>query len=114
MKIKDFGVEIWMNVYENNCQYNLAETCVESLTVEELLDLSGSKEEIIDEILGMQLNYGDIEGSVRLRRGIAELYKNIDIENIYQHRHTSFKMREKGSDQKIVVLIFRIYLNLKL
>lgn len=82
MKIKDFGVEIWMNLYENNCQYNLAETCVESLTVEELLDLSGSKEEIIDEILGMQLNYGDIEGSVRLRRGIAELYKNIDIENI--------------------------------
>ncbi len=82
MKIKDFGVEIWMNLYENNCEYNLAETCVESLTVEELLDISGNKQEIIDEILAMQLNYGDIEGSTRLRKGITGLYKNIDIENI--------------------------------
>lgn len=82
MKIKDFGVEIWMNLYENNCEYNLAETCVESLTVEELLDISGNKQEIINEILGMQLNYGDIEGSDRLRKGISGLYKNIDIENI--------------------------------
>ena len=37
MKIRDFGVEIWMNTYENNCTYNLAETCVHSLSVEELL-----------------------------------------------------------------------------
>ena len=35
MKIKDFGVEMWMNAYENDCTYNLAETCVESLTVEQ-------------------------------------------------------------------------------
>ncbi|HAE41449.1 MAG TPA: aminotransferase, partial [Clostridiales bacterium] len=40
MKIKDFGVEIWMNLYENDCDYNLAETCVESLTVEQVLDFS--------------------------------------------------------------------------
>lgn len=36
MKIRDFGVEMWMNAYENNCTYNLAETCVKSLTVQEL------------------------------------------------------------------------------
>lgn len=82
MKIKDFGVEIWMNLYENNCEYNLAETCVESLTVNELLDFTDNKQEIIEEILKMQLTYGDIEGSVRLRSGIAELYEDIDIENI--------------------------------
>lgn len=28
MKIRDFGVEIWMNRYENHCELNLAETCV--------------------------------------------------------------------------------------
>jgi hypothetical protein len=38
MKIKAFVVEIWMNEYENKCLYNLAETCVESITFEELLD----------------------------------------------------------------------------
>jgi len=78
MKIKDFGVEIWMNLYENNCTYNLAETCVESLTLEELLDLSGRKEEILDELLKMQLNYGDIEGSQALRKHILKLYSSID------------------------------------
>lgn len=37
MKIREFGVEIWMNQYENHCKYNLAETCVESLTIDQLL-----------------------------------------------------------------------------
>ena len=41
MKIRDFGVEIWMNRYETQCELNLAETCVESLTVAELLDDGG-------------------------------------------------------------------------
>jgi aspartate/methionine/tyrosine aminotransferase len=82
MKIKDFGVEIWMNLYENNCDYNLAETCVESLTVKELLDFSGQKDELIEEIVNMKLTYGAIEGTERLREGIAGLYNNIGIENL--------------------------------
>ncbi len=83
MKIKDFGVEIWMNLYENNCTYNLAETCVESLTLDELLDMSGKKEEILQELLDMQLNYGDIEGSEALRKHILKLYNTIeDIERV--------------------------------
>ena len=41
MKIKPFGVEIWMNEFETQCKYNLAETCVASLTVEQLLNISG-------------------------------------------------------------------------
>lgn len=82
MKIRDFGVEIWMGLYENNCEYNLAETCVESLTVDELLNFSSNKQEIINEILNMKLTYGAIEGSERLRKEITELYENIDIENL--------------------------------
>lgn len=82
MKIKDFGVEIWMGLYENHCKYNLAETCVESLTVKELLDIAGTQEETMDEILNMKLTYGAIEGSADLRAGIKRLYKNIDIDNI--------------------------------
>ena len=39
MKITPFAVEQWMNEYENHCDYNLAETCVESLTLESLLAL---------------------------------------------------------------------------
>jgi aspartate/methionine/tyrosine aminotransferase len=82
MKIKDFGVEIWMNLYENNCKYNLAETCVESMTVEELLEIAGSKEESMNHILKMQMSYGDIEGSPKLVKGIKSLYKNVDENQI--------------------------------
>ena len=67
MKIRNFGVEIWMNKYETTCELNLAETCVESLTVAELLPL--------------KLTYGEIEGSVRLRNLVAGLYENQKLEN---------------------------------
>ena len=30
MHIAPFGVEIWMNAWENHCTHNLAETCVET------------------------------------------------------------------------------------
>ena len=82
MKIKEFGVEIWMNEYENTCLYNLAETCVESLTVEQLLDMAGKRETIIDELLPMKLTYGAIEGSDRLRNNITQLYNKQKRDNI--------------------------------
>lgn len=82
MKIKEFGVEIWMNEYENTCLYNLAETCVESLTVEQLLNMAGKRETIIDELLPMKLTYGAIEGSDRLRNNITQIYKNQKRDNI--------------------------------
>lgn len=82
MKIKEFGVEIWMNDYENTCRYNLAETCVESLTVEQLLEMSGKRDTILDELLPMKLTYGAIEGSDRLRDNIISLYQKQKRDNI--------------------------------
>ncbi|WP_119254339.1 aminotransferase [Shinella zoogloeoides] len=82
MKIRDFGVEIWMNRYENHCELNLAETCVESLTVAELLDMAGKRDDILSELLPMKLTYGAIEGSDRLRGQIAGLYEKQAIENV--------------------------------
>lgn len=82
MKIREFGVEIWMNEYENNCAYNLAETCVQSLTVEELLNISGKKDDILSELLPLKLTYGAIEGSDRLKTAIILLYDNQKPENI--------------------------------
>ena len=82
MKITDFGVEIWMNETENHCEFNLAETCVDSLTVEELLDLAGKKDSLLDEILPMRLSYGAIDGSDRLRDVVASLYRKQSRENI--------------------------------
>jgi aspartate/methionine/tyrosine aminotransferase len=82
MKIKPFGVEIWMNQYETQCAYNLAETCVESLTVAQLLDLAGKRGAILDELLPLKLTYGAIEGTERLRGNIASLYARQKPENV--------------------------------
>ena len=38
--LKPFGVEMWMNEFETKAVLNLAETCVESLTIGELLALA--------------------------------------------------------------------------
>lgn len=82
MKIKPFGVEIWMNEFENHCEFNLAETCVASLTVEELLKLSGKSDDVLDELKPMKLTYGAIQGSDRLRDAICTLYQRQRRDNI--------------------------------
>jgi aspartate/methionine/tyrosine aminotransferase len=74
MRIREFGVEIWMNAHENHCRFNLAETCVSSLSVGELLALSG-RNGLPEELAAMRLTYGAIEGSQRLRSAIAALYE---------------------------------------
>lgn len=110
MKIKDFGVEIWMNLYENNCTYNLAETCVESLKLNELLELSNEKEKVINDLLDMQLSYGDIEGSNSMIKGIKSLYEDVKEDEITvthgaigANALTMFALIEKG-DEVVSVL----------
>ena len=76
MRIEPFGVELWMNEFETTCDYNLAETCVDSLTLEELLALADTTPgQLMSELLPMRLSYGEIIGSERLRTAIAALYE---------------------------------------
>ena len=82
MNIEPFGVEMWMNEYESKCEYNLAETCVYSLSVSELLETCGQSSEKLNDILSLKLGYGDIEGSHQLRTAIAALYENQAVENV--------------------------------
>lgn len=78
MRIADFGVEIWMNRWETRCRHNLAETCVDSITVGELLALAGMDEaRLAAELAPMRLGYGAIEGSDRLRAAIAARYASV-------------------------------------
>jgi aspartate/methionine/tyrosine aminotransferase len=76
MDIKPFGVEMWMNEYETKCAFNLAETCVTSVTLGELFELAGVSDQIFAELAGTKMTYGAIEGSERLRRAIAGLYED--------------------------------------
>jgi len=95
MKIKDFAVERWMDAYENNCEINIAESCVDSLVLEDLICISSQnhhksneavfqmkKKEFVDDLFNMKLTYGAIEGSDRFKKGIASLYENVELNQI--------------------------------
>jgi aspartate/methionine/tyrosine aminotransferase len=82
MKIEPFGVEIWMNEWETKCEWNLAETCVESITIAELLALAGKNNTDLSDLLPMKMTYGAIEGSMRLRNAICALYDLQKPENV--------------------------------
>lgn len=82
MKIKDFYTEMWLNIYENKCTYNLSETCVSALSIKELAELSGIGDKIFEAMADIRMDYGYITGSERLRHAILSLYKNMKSENI--------------------------------
>ena len=82
MDIKDFHVETWLNMYENDCKYNLSETFPHALTVGGLLELTGRRDELAEELMNITLDYGEIVGSERLRRAVSGLYKNVPEDRI--------------------------------
>ena len=47
MKLKPFKAEQWMTDHENDCKYNLTESCVQPFKMDELLELLGIKEKYI-------------------------------------------------------------------
>lgn len=78
MKIKPFAVEEWMNAYEEGARFNIAETCVDSVSADELFDLTGEdKDAFWRSFAARRLTYGDIEGAPALREGICGLYKTL-------------------------------------
>lgn len=82
MKIKDFEVERWMDAYETKCEVNIAESCVDSLQLKELMGICGVEESFVKNIMDMKLTYGSIEGSDYLKKGISSLYKNASNDQI--------------------------------
>lgn len=83
MKIKPFAVEEWMNAWEVGAKYNIAETCVDSISINDLFRLTGeNKEEFLTRLCERRLSYGDIEGFPEFREGVCKLYKSLSIENI--------------------------------
>jgi aspartate/methionine/tyrosine aminotransferase len=83
MKIEPFKVEEWMNEYENDAVYNLAETCIDSMTLRELLTLAGEDPEgFLSSLADTRLTYSNIYGSPELLSGISSLYRKIDPEHI--------------------------------
>jgi len=82
VKIEPFGVEQWMNAWETKCALNLAETCVASLTLAELMQMAGATQQMPSDLAAMQMTYGEIRGSTRLRGLVAGLFGDQRAENV--------------------------------
>ncbi len=67
MKIANFKIEEWMNKYEASAAYDLTTTCISPLCINEL--------PFSKEIFDLKLGYGEITGSIRLKKAIQSLYE---------------------------------------
>ena len=52
------------------------------MNINDLLEMVEDKDAVINDLLNTKLDYGPIEGSKRLRKAIAKLYKTGDLDNI--------------------------------
>ena len=83
MKIRPFKVEEWMNEYETGAKYNIAETCVDSVSLDELFTLAGEDQEaFLRDFCALRLPYGYIEGRPALREGICRLYHSLSPDEL--------------------------------
>ena len=83
MQIQTFKVEEWMNEYEKYCKYDLGNTTVNILSIDELLKICEiDRKAFWQNLSSKKLGYGDIKGSDDLKQGISSLYQHINPEDI--------------------------------
>lgn len=86
MNISPFKVEEWMNAYETQATINIAETCVNSVSLDELFALTGeNKQAFLNAFCQRRLTYGDIVGKPELREGICDLFKTLRPDEVAHH-----------------------------
>ena len=77
MKIEPFEMERWQSTWENEVKYNLSESGVHPLSLEELIP-----QEILKEIKALKLGYIQTNGPQGLREIISRLYPGSTKDNI--------------------------------
>ena len=83
MNISPFLVEEWMNAYETGAKYNIAETCVDSVSMDQLFALTGAdRERFWTDFSARRLTYGHIQGDPAFLEGVCGLYRTIRSEHI--------------------------------
>ena len=71
MQLKPFLLDIWLDNYEHNIEFNLAASTGPTWTVNALLNLAGEEER--QRFLNHELVYGRVAGADGLREAIAEM-----------------------------------------
>lgn len=78
-QFEPFALERMMSKWENLVDVNLSESGVHPMTVRQLLEVS---ETSVDDLLGIEINYPQANGSIELRQTISALYNGADQNNV--------------------------------
>lgn len=77
MPFRNFELEHYQSLYERTVDYNLADSSVQCVRMQELLNDAEA-----DELLRMSLFYPEVNGTALLRQRIAALYPDATPENV--------------------------------
>jgi aspartate/methionine/tyrosine aminotransferase len=78
MKLESFALERWQSIWENTVAWNLSESGVHPLRVEELAITDGDRHALLTQELG----YPQTNGTPELRQAIASLYPGAGTDHI--------------------------------
>ena len=78
-QFQPFTLERWLSQYEQHVEYNLSESGVHPLSLNELLSY---EPDFIKPLLETELNYPHVNGLPELRENIAALYQGANSDNI--------------------------------
>ncbi|KRM94184.1 aspartate transaminase [Lentilactobacillus senioris DSM 24302 = JCM 17472] len=85
VEIAGFGVEAWLNEWETKAQYDISQSTIASLTLEELVAFDPpAGQQLLTDLKQNKLNYGHIEGSPEFKQEVSKLYDHMSADNILQ------------------------------
>ncbi len=84
MKLETFALERWMTKYESWVKYDIAESGILPLRINDLLDLlpPAERASALEALTGLRLGYSEAPGTQELRSLIAETYHDCAPENV--------------------------------
>ena len=84
MKLDPFLLERWMTRHETHVRYDIAESGILPLTVNDLLDFepAAAREATRDRLLALPLGYSEARGTDALRTQLADTYARGDADHI--------------------------------
>ncbi|MBA1433710.1 aminotransferase [Bombilactobacillus bombi] len=85
MKIAEFGVESWLNEWEKSAKYDISQSTISSMTINELFaDNNDDYQTFLKDLGQSKMNYGWIEGSPKFKEQVCELYDNVQPTQVLQ------------------------------
>ena len=84
MKIEPFLLERWMTRHETHVKYDIAESGILPLSLQDLLnfELPDTRSTVLDSLLQLPLGYSEARGTQALREALASTYTGVSAEQI--------------------------------